>query len=190
MEYIPPLNGDEQDPDRPYVDADPAQGIEGSRPPAGAIEYPQREIIAAILAAGLEPSNGSLEQLAAAIIILGGQGDMQEGRIRGRAMGAGAGMQSTRLATLFSVGWIGGQTHRKALQRSASVILEAASNLVTAIRLGMGPSSARKIQMVTLSLYFAARSRIPAMPIARAGSARQSSRGIWLAGSSSGTCQM
>lgn len=67
MKYQPPLNGDEANPNRPYVDANVAAGIEGSIPPGGAMEHPQREILAAIEAAGLVPDAGNLAQLVLAI---------------------------------------------------------------------------------------------------------------------------
>lgn len=64
MDYNPPVGGGAGD---PYIDANPGSGIEGSPVPAASIEYPQREIVAAITAAGLTPDNGELEQLASAI---------------------------------------------------------------------------------------------------------------------------
>ena len=51
----------------PYVDADAGNGVGGSIPPAAALEFPQREIVAVIAAAGLTPSNGDLQQLLRAI---------------------------------------------------------------------------------------------------------------------------
>lgn len=71
MKYVPPHNGDTEDPDRPYVDADPGNGIEGSYPAAKGIEHPQREIINAIIAAGLAPDELDLTQLAQAFARLG-----------------------------------------------------------------------------------------------------------------------
>lgn len=70
MEYVPPINGDEEDPDRPYIDANPALGIEGSRPPAASIEHTQREIVNAIAAAGLVPDKNDLTQLAQVLAML------------------------------------------------------------------------------------------------------------------------
>lgn len=64
MKYVPPIGAAAG---APYVDAAPASGIEGSPVPAAAIEHPMREIEAAIQHAGLEPSSGSLNQLALAI---------------------------------------------------------------------------------------------------------------------------
>ncbi|TVO57515.1 gp53-like domain-containing protein [Denitromonas halophila] len=66
MDYNPPVGGDPGD---PYIDGNPTTGTEGSIPPAAAIEDPQREIVAAIAAAGLTPDNGTLDQLATAIQI-------------------------------------------------------------------------------------------------------------------------
>lgn len=71
MDYTPPIG---EAAGAPYVDANPAGGIEGSAVPAAAIEDPQREIVDAITQAGLTPDSGDLAQLAAAIRILGGGG--------------------------------------------------------------------------------------------------------------------
>ncbi len=64
MEYVPPIGGDPND---PYIDANPALGVEGSPVPAAAIEHPMREIMNVILAAGIIPDSGDLTQLSAAI---------------------------------------------------------------------------------------------------------------------------
>lgn len=65
MKYVKPLN--ETDENAGYTNADPAHGIKGSTVPAAAIEMPQREIVAAIVAAGLVPSGEDGGQLAQAI---------------------------------------------------------------------------------------------------------------------------
>lgn len=65
MKYAPPL--DATDSNAPYVDGNPAAGIEGSIVPAASIEHPQREILAVITAAGLTPSATVLNQLWQAI---------------------------------------------------------------------------------------------------------------------------
>lgn len=70
MKYIPPLNGDIGDLNRPYIDANPAYGIEGSIPPAPAIEYPMREILAVIEGAGIVPDGKDLTQLLQAITLI------------------------------------------------------------------------------------------------------------------------
>lgn len=72
MLYTPPIGGAADD---PYVDANPALGIEGSAVPAAAIEGPMSEIINVITAAGLTPNSGDLTQLRQAIakMIQGGQ---------------------------------------------------------------------------------------------------------------------
>ncbi|MFS8051573.1 hypothetical protein QD357_01980 [Rhizobium sp. BR 317] len=54
-------------PNAPYVNGNPSSGIQGSIIPAAAVEYPQREIIALIQAAGFTPSNSDLSQAAKAI---------------------------------------------------------------------------------------------------------------------------
>lgn len=68
MEYNAPVGA--ADPDDPYIDGNPATGTAGSAVPAAAIEDVQREIVNAILAAGIDPDDGDLSQLAAAIIAL------------------------------------------------------------------------------------------------------------------------
>lgn len=64
MEYVQPIGGAVND---PYVDANPALGVEGSAVPAAAIEHPMREIINVITAAGLPQNAGDLTQLKQAI---------------------------------------------------------------------------------------------------------------------------
>ena len=46
-----------------YVNANPGTGIPGSIPPAAAFEFPQREIVNVVAAAGMVPNNGDLTQL-------------------------------------------------------------------------------------------------------------------------------
>ncbi|MGD9638393.1 MAG: hypothetical protein AB7U85_04975 [Alphaproteobacteria bacterium] len=67
MKYQPPVGGSD---DASYVDANPSTGVEGSPVPAAAIEYPMREIINVIEAAGLTPSNEELDQLKTAILAI------------------------------------------------------------------------------------------------------------------------
>jgi len=76
MYYVPPINGNQADPDRPYINANPSTSTEGSIPPAEAIEHPMREIVAAIVLAGLTPDDGDLTQLGQAIQALATGGDM------------------------------------------------------------------------------------------------------------------
>ena len=64
MKYTPPLG---ESANASYVNADPANGQEGSVIPAGALENPQREIINAITDAGLTPSATDNTQLKKAI---------------------------------------------------------------------------------------------------------------------------
>ncbi len=65
MKYQKPKNATAED--AGYVDANPAEGIAGSIPPAKAIEQPMREIVNVITSAGLTPSDENLTQLNAAI---------------------------------------------------------------------------------------------------------------------------
>lgn len=59
MKYTPPL--DAEDPNAGFVNADPANGQEGSIIPAGALENPQREIINAIQAVGMTPTEANTQ---------------------------------------------------------------------------------------------------------------------------------
>lgn len=67
MDYFAPINGDQLDPDRPYINANPGAGIEGSWPHAKAIEGPMREIVKVITEAGLTPDGEDFTQLYVAI---------------------------------------------------------------------------------------------------------------------------
>jgi hypothetical protein len=64
MKYVPPLGANPND---PYIDGNPALGIEGTIVPAKAIEHPQREIVNVISAAGITPNETLTNQLLAAI---------------------------------------------------------------------------------------------------------------------------
>ncbi|MBP2494928.1 hypothetical protein ABID82_007287 [Methylobacterium sp. PvP062] len=65
MQYNKPF--DQTNPAAGYVNGNPATNTAGSIPCAEGLEYPQREIVNAITAAGLTPTNGDLTQLAQAI---------------------------------------------------------------------------------------------------------------------------
>lgn len=69
MDYIAPLNvpATVENPRPPYHDGNAQTGQEGSYPSGRALEYPIREILAVIEAAGIVPSNGDLTQLLQAI---------------------------------------------------------------------------------------------------------------------------
>lgn len=66
MQYHQPFD-QPNNPNASYVNADPSNGIAGSIPPAAQMEYPQREIVAVIAAAGLTPSDTDLAQLLRAV---------------------------------------------------------------------------------------------------------------------------
>ena len=66
MKYQPPY-GFENDPTAHYINGDPSIGRAGSIPPAASIEYPMREIVAAIHYAGLSPSDFDLTQAVKAV---------------------------------------------------------------------------------------------------------------------------
>src|SRR5580765_4043931 len=55
------------DPNGAYINGNPSTGTMGSIPPAASIEFPQRELVNMIVAAGLTPDNAVLNQLAQAI---------------------------------------------------------------------------------------------------------------------------
>lgn len=77
MDYRAPLNSSPtlEDPLPAYFDGNKQAGIFGAIPPGKAIEFPQREILAVIQAAGLTPSGNDLTQLLQAIqLIAGGVG--------------------------------------------------------------------------------------------------------------------
>jgi hypothetical protein len=65
MKYQPPYGI--ADPNAPYINGNPAAGIEGSIPPAAAFEYPMREIVAMISNSNFTPSDADLLQLLKAI---------------------------------------------------------------------------------------------------------------------------
>jgi hypothetical protein len=65
MKYQPPYGI--TDPNGSYINGNPAAGIEGSIPPAASIEFPMREIVAAIQYSNFVPSDGDLQQLLKAI---------------------------------------------------------------------------------------------------------------------------
>lgn len=58
---------DATDPNAAFVNGNPSTNTPGSIPPAEALEYPQREIVAVITGAGLTPTNSDLTQLYKAI---------------------------------------------------------------------------------------------------------------------------
>jgi hypothetical protein len=66
MQYNQPAD-QPNNPSAPYINGNPAAGIQGSIVPAAAVEYPQREIVACINAVGLTPTNGNLAQLLASL---------------------------------------------------------------------------------------------------------------------------
>jgi len=70
MDYNAPLS--QQNPDAPYLDMIPGTQ-KGSPVPGKAVEYPQREIVNVIKAAGIVPTNTDLTQLLQAIRILSQQ---------------------------------------------------------------------------------------------------------------------
>lgn len=65
MQYQPPFGFD--DLNAHYINGDPSIGRAGSIPPAQSIEYPMREIVAAIHYAGMSPSDFDLTQAVKAV---------------------------------------------------------------------------------------------------------------------------
>ncbi len=70
MEYMPPINGNLSDPNRPYINANPQLGIEGSVPNALSFSAVMHEILNTIIGAGLTPDGDDLTQLRQAIVAL------------------------------------------------------------------------------------------------------------------------
>ena len=68
MKYVPPFNGDEDNKERSYINANALHGEEGSILNAKAIEHPLREIVNTIKGAGLTPNETDLTQLQQAIL--------------------------------------------------------------------------------------------------------------------------
>ena len=60
------------DPNAPYVTGNPVTKVKGSPVPGEGVEFPQREIVNAITAAGITPDNADLTQLKQAILALAG----------------------------------------------------------------------------------------------------------------------
>ncbi len=83
MKYTQPLN--ETDQNASYINADPAQGTQGSIIPAGAIENPQREIVNVITSAGITPSDADNTQLVQALFKLIKNNSLQYEYISGDA---------------------------------------------------------------------------------------------------------
>ena len=79
MKYNGPF--DQTNPAAGYVNGNPATNTAGSIPCAEGLEYPQREIVAAIQAAGLTPTNADLTQLAQSISILALQKVVGSGQV-------------------------------------------------------------------------------------------------------------
>lgn len=69
MKYQPPFGA--VDPNAGYTNGNPVTGAPGSIPPAPAFEQTMREIVNAIMAAGLVPGDSDLTQLTQAIALLG-----------------------------------------------------------------------------------------------------------------------
>jgi hypothetical protein len=67
MEYVPPTNGDTEDPDRVYTDGTAGVPGSGSIPPAEFFNTLQAELLALIEGASLTPDSEDLAQLLAAV---------------------------------------------------------------------------------------------------------------------------
>lgn len=67
MKYIPPFQGEEDD---VYVDRNLSTGTAGSKVPAAFFNILQVELLNLIIAAGLEPSEEDLTQIAQAVLAL------------------------------------------------------------------------------------------------------------------------
>ncbi len=111
MDYFAPINGDQLDPDRPYINANPGAGVEGSWPHAKAIEGSMREILKVITEAGIAPDPGDFTQLYQAIIGLMPEPGLEPGDVIWRAVSTpsvgflecdGAAVSRTTYADLFA----------------------------------------------------------------------------------------
>lgn len=67
MDYLTPINGDQADANRSYINGNKQTGTEGSIPSAESFEHPQREILEVIAFAGLTLDQNDLTQLRQAI---------------------------------------------------------------------------------------------------------------------------
>jgi hypothetical protein len=65
LRYQPPWGI--SDPNAPYINGDPARGVEGSIPPAAAFEYPMKEIVGVIEKSGNITTDEDLLQLAKSV---------------------------------------------------------------------------------------------------------------------------
>ena len=66
MQYNQPFD-QPTNPNAPFVDGNPGAGLAGSIPPAAALEFTQREIVAPIAESGQTPSNADPKQLLRAV---------------------------------------------------------------------------------------------------------------------------
>ncbi|MFH1557660.1 MAG: hypothetical protein ABII76_22865 [Pseudomonadota bacterium] len=63
MKYVPPINGDTEDPDRGWPNANPSIGVEGAIPGGEAFEHPLRELHNFIIKTGQIPAAADLLQV-------------------------------------------------------------------------------------------------------------------------------
>ncbi|OCK08672.1 MULTISPECIES: hypothetical protein [Thalassospira] len=111
MQYQPPVYFGEgsSDPDRPYVNADPQNAVQGSSPPAEAIEHPMREIVEVItyflgtVENPLPASAADLQQLRKAIqqAVIDGTSDALRSTVSATL---GAGFWTTPVAATVAAG--------------------------------------------------------------------------------------
>tara|TARA_R110002110_G_scaffold64634_8_gene178595 strand:+ start:5132 stop:6262 length:1131 start_codon:yes stop_codon:yes gene_type:complete len=128
MEYVPPLNGDTEDPDRPWVDANPGASQTGSRIAAKGIEHPMREVVSAIAALGGTPDGEVLTQLGSAIVAY----------VAAQILASGA---STKVAKA-------GDTMTGALNMSGAPINDATrSNLASSATPNLGGTSGNSVDI-------------------------------------------
>lgn len=97
MKYNKPF--DQTSPAAGYINGNPATNTAGSIPCAEGLEYPQREIVNAITAAGLTPSNDDLTQLAQAIAKIASSAGTTPAQSLTIVKAAGAPFNTTALPT-------------------------------------------------------------------------------------------
>lgn len=64
MKYVPPYGREAEGDTAHYINGNPAEGVQGSIPPANAFEHPMREVVAVIAKSVITPADTDLLQLA------------------------------------------------------------------------------------------------------------------------------
>ena len=67
MKYVPPYGRENEGDEAHYINGNPAEGLQGSIPPANAFEHPMREVVDVIDKSKFTPSSNDLQQLTKAV---------------------------------------------------------------------------------------------------------------------------